>query len=181
MLNSKDNPPLARPEESPIDSFTGRWWVGHCKPRQEKALAWELARSGRCYFLPMYDKWLRSKGRRWRSRVVLFPGYLFLCGDEEARLAALATGRLVRTIEVADQARLAGELEGIRRMLHADQPVGPVTRFRPGTACRIIAGPLAGLEGFVDRLKGRDRFVLLVSMLGQGAAVEIDADQLEPA
>jgi transcription antitermination factor NusG len=44
----------------------------------------------------------------------------------------------------------------------------------------VRSGPLAGLEGRVDRRKNPTRFVIQVSILGQGAAVEIDAELLEP-
>jgi len=180
MLQSQENPPARFPAEDGIDQMRGRWWVAHCKPRQEKALAWELLRSDRSYFLPMYDKTLHSKGRTWHSQVVLFPGYLFLCGREDDRLAALQTNRLVRTIEVPDQGRLVRELLGIERLLRTGHPVGRVSRFTRGQPCRIVGGPLEGMEGLVERRKSRNRFVLMVGMLGQGAAVEIDADLLEP-
>ncbi len=180
MLTEKDNPPLQHPPEVPFAEFVGRWWVGHAKPRQEKALAWDLHRCDVSYFLPMYDKTVSSKGRRWKSRVVLFPGYIFFCGGEDQRIAALSTGRLVRMIEVPDQAQLVGELGGIARMLAADRLIGPVAGMKAGTPCRITAGPLEGMEGYVERQQGRHRFVLMVSMLGQGASVEVEADQVEP-
>ena len=179
MLKPTDNPPMHWPEGAGLENAIGRWWVAHCKPRQEKALAWDILRSGASYFLPMYDKTLASRGRRWTSRVVLFAGYLFFCGGEAERMTVVRSDRIVRLIDVADQSRFVRELAGIERMLAAKLPIGAVSRLVRGTVCRVTAGPLAGLEGVVERRKGRTRLVIMVDMLGQGAAVEMDADLLE--
>ncbi len=37
-----------------------------------------------------------------------------------------------------------------------------------------------GLEGQIERRKDHARFIVNVTILGQGASVEIDADWLEP-
>ncbi len=48
-----------------------------------------------------------------------------------------------------------------------------------GRRCRIKAGAFRGLEGIVVRRNKLTRIVLQVSILGQGAAMEIDGDLLE--
>jgi transcription antitermination factor NusG len=111
----------------------------------------------------------------------LFSGYVFLCGDEEMRLCALQTDRIAKIISVSDQEQLVAELEAVQRLLTSGLDVGPHAALRKGSACRICRGPLAGLEGRVERRRGRARFVVNVSILGQGAMVELDAECLEPA
>lgn len=180
MLKQSETPPTRSPSTVPLDQFVGRWWVAHVKPRQEKALASDLLHSGRSYFLPMYDKTLRSRGRQWKSQIVLFPGYLFLCGQEEDRLTALQGGRVVRTIEVPDQQQLVSELAGLCRMLGSDLLLGPAAKLKKGQRCRITSGPLTDLEGVVEQSRDHCRFVLMVSILGQGAAVEVDGNCVEP-
>ncbi|MBN1942451.1 MAG: antitermination protein NusG [Phycisphaerae bacterium] len=160
--------------------FQGRWWVAHTKPRQEKALAWDIFRSEGSYFLPMYEKIKRSRARRWTSVLPLFTGYVFLCGDERTRLRALETNRIANLIPVPDQAGLVAELTRIRQLLAGGLSIDPHPGLTRGAACRIRVGPLAGLEGQVERRKGLARFIVNVTILGQGAAVEIDADWLEP-
>jgi len=124
----------------------------------------------------------RSRSRRWKATLPLFPGYVFLCcGTEETRLAALKTNRIVRLIEVLDQKELISELSAIKRVLDAGLPVNPHKALRRGARCRIRSGPLEGVEGEVERRQGRDRFVVEVSILGQAASVEIDAELLESA
>ncbi len=169
------------PAELPIEEFDGRWWVAHTKPRQEKALAWEVFRAGGQYFLPMRQATKRSRRRSWKTVLPLFTGYIFLCGSEEDRLAALGTNRIANLIEVVDQSQLVEECSAIQRLLASGLAVGPYPGLSQGKKCRIRKGPLADLEGRVERLKGKDRFVVSVAILGQGAMVEIDADFLEPS
>lgn len=182
---SNASPPADRhgmvwPPGVELSEFAGRWWVFHVKPRQEKTLADELRRSDVPHFLPLYEAVRTSKGRKWKSVLPLFPGYIFFCGDETQRIEALKTNRIVRAIDVPDPPRLVEELSAIRRLLKQDMLVHPLKRFRPGDRCRIRSGPLVGLEGTVHREAGKARFVLVVSMLGQGAEIEMDADLLEP-
>ncbi len=169
------------PEGSQIERLIGRWWIAHTKPRQEKALARDIANSSGSYFLPMFEATRRSKGRSWKAVLPLFAGYVFICCDgEDQRLAALKTNRVVRLIEVADQELLVGELTGINRILEVGAAIDPYAALISGLPCRITAGPLEGVEGILCRPSRKNRFVVQVSILGQGASVEIDADLLEP-
>lgn len=163
-----------------MTEFQGLWWVAHTKPRQEKALARDTFRSGGRYFLPMYEVIKRSRKRRWTSVLPLFTGYVFLCCDEPGRLRALETNRIVKLIPVPDQAGLVVELTRIRKLLAGGMSINPYPRLTKGAFCRIRTGSLVGLEGQVERQKGQARFIVNVTILGQGAAVEIDADWLEP-
>ncbi len=179
-MTKVNNPPIRPDDDIPMGQFEGRWWVAHTKPRQEKTLAWDFFRSGRRYFAPMYKATRRSKGRAWQSVLPLFPGYVFLCGSEDDRLFALQTNRIANIIEVPEQAKLLEELSAIQLLLDSDLAVSSRSLLQKGTICRISSGPLCGLEGRIERHKGKARFVVNVSILGQAAMVEIDADLLEP-
>lgn len=175
-------PPQVWPANAQIEKRTGWWWVAHVKPRQEKTLARDILASRGAYFLPMYEAARRNGRRRWKSTLPLFPGYVFLCcAGENHRLTALKTNRIVRLIEVPDQKQLVDELSAIRRLLESHLAIDPYKSLRKGTRCRICSGLLQGVEGRVERRSGRSRFIVEVSILGQGASVEIDADLLEPS
>lgn len=161
------------------DSFAGRWWAVHTKSRQEKALAGDLGRLGVGCFLPLVRIRRRSTGRTVETQVPLFPGYLFICGSDEQRIAALRTQRIVRVLDVADQERLKEALRYIHRMVTSDQPVDLYPGIRPGRRCRIVSGPLRGIEGTVFRRRGVSRIYVAIDMLGQSAEAEIDAAALE--
>jgi transcriptional antiterminator RfaH len=179
-LKVSENPPLIWPEVESIHDFTGQWWVVHTKSRNEKALAHDLIRRKISYFLPMSWKVRRKSRRTIRSLLPLFGGYLFFCGQENDRIELLRTDRVANLIEVKDQQRLVRELQQIEQALKAGVPVTPHKYIREGQKCRVVAGPLLGLEGVVATTRGATRLVLQVDMLGQAASVEIDVDMIEP-
>lgn len=179
-MKISENPPLIWPQVESIRDFTGQWWVVHTKSRNEKALAHDLIRRKISYFLPMSWKVRRKSRRTIRSLLPLFGGYLFFCGQENDRIELLRTDRVANLIEVKDQQRLVRELQQIEQALKAGVPVTPHKYIREGQKCRVVAGPLLGLEGVVATTRGATRLVLQVDMLGQAASVEIDVDMIEP-
>ena len=179
MLKESENPPIIWPEGESIRNFTGLWWVAHTKSRNEKALAHDLIGKNINYFLPMnWRVWRRSR-RTLRSLLPLFTGYLFFCGEETERLELLRTNRVANIIEVSDQDLLLGELLQIEQALQAGAPLTPYKFLKAGQRCRVIAGPLLGLEGIVVTVKNITRLILQIDMLGQAASVEIDIDMVE--
>ena len=167
------------PEVESIRDFTGLWWVAHTRSRNEKALAQDLIRKDISYFLPMSWKVRRRKQRKIRSLLPLFSGYLFFCGNENQRIEILRTNRVANIIEVKDQERLLEELSQIEQALQAGTPLAPHKYIKAGQHCRVIAGPLADLEGIVIRTQKAARLVLQINMLGQAASLEVDLDMIE--
>jgi len=156
------------------------WWCLHSKPRQEKATARELRRAGIDYYLPQVAKESHTpQGRKIRSVVPLFPGYLFMRGDRNDRLVALRAHRLVGILEVADQEAIARDLRQIYTMLSSGMTVSHEPIVPVGANVRIATGPLAGLVGKVVRRGKRDQFVAVVRFLGRGAMVDLRDWQVE--
>jgi transcriptional antiterminator RfaH len=182
--------PLLPPEPAlfPDDLFTAptnadndaRWWALHTRPRAEKALARTLRAQGLPHFLPQYERRWRSRGRALCAYVPLFPGYLFLHGDGEARRRALVTNLVANCLPVADQARLWYDLVGVWRLMTSGAMLSPEDRLVPGTRVEIIGGPLVGLEGTVLRSGTRSRFYVSVTFLQRGVSAEVEAWMLSP-
>ncbi len=179
MLKESENPPIVWPEGQPISSFDGVWWVAHTKSRNEKALAWQLIQKEISYFLPMSWKVSRRTGRTVRSLMPVFPGYLFFCGTDQDRLEVLKTNRAAHILTVRNQMQLIQELLPIEKVLKAGQTVVPHEYLQVGQRCRVIAGPLMGVEGLIVQTPRKAKLVLQVQMLGQAASVEIDMDMVE--
>jgi transcriptional antiterminator RfaH len=158
-----------------------RWWALHTKPRTEKSLARHFLRRKLGFFLPLAKKHWRKKGRRLTSSVPLFPGYIFLLGDNQARLEALATHQVVKCLAVEDQARLYEDLARIHQLMLSGVPIVSESRLQPGSWVEITSGPLEGLQGKVLRRGKRWRFIVEVHFLQRGASVEIDAAMIQPA
>jgi len=159
---------------------TGSWWVLHTRPRAEKALARRLLALRKDFFLPLYQKRLRIRGRSLTSYVPLFPSYVFLRGDESARLEALRTNQIIRTLSVSDGEQLRADLARIYRLMECGAPVAPEDRLQAGTMVVLTSGPLAGLQGKIIRRNKHMRFVVEVDFIQRGASVEVEGWMLQP-
>lgn len=179
MLKVSENPPILWPQTESIRDFEGQWWVVHTRSRNEKALAQDLRSKDISYFLPMSWKVSRKSRRTTRSLLPLFNGYLFFCGKENERVELLKTNRVAHLIEVDNQQKLLDELVQVNQALQSGAPLTPHNYIKTGQRCRVIAGPLMGLEGIVVRSNNAVRLVLQIDILGQAASVEIDVDMIE--
>jgi len=139
-----------------------RWWVLHTRPRAEKTLARNLLKHQIAFFLP------------------LFPGYVFLLGDNQARIQSLTTNTVAQTLHVVNGEELHMDLARVYHLMSSGAPLAPEDRLLPGTPVEITAGPLAGLEGKIIRKGKRLKFIIEVHFLQRGASVEIDSWMIEP-
>lgn len=174
---------------SPVDLFSedsgetaeeSCWWVLHTRARAEKSLGRQLAQQFVPYFLPLYERRRRVQRRMVRTHIPLFPGYLFMHADDAGRQAALETNLIANCLEVEDQESMAHDLFRILKIIESGAQLSPEARLQPGMAARITKGPLAGMEGVVQRRKSAFRFVVAVKFMQQGAAVQVDDCMLEP-
>jgi transcription antitermination factor NusG len=170
------------PAAVPLAHDDRSWIVAYCKPRQEKALGWDLCRRNVSYFLPMVIRETSSGGRRRRNLYPLFPSYLFIAGSETDRLAALRTDRIVKLIEISatEQANFRREISCLETAIrNRPESVEMHPRLIPGTRVRIKAGPMKDVEGVVIHSHNKRKLLLGVSVLGVGATVEIHADLVD--
>ena len=181
MLKLVENPPMLPDGVDSLVDLKGNWWVAHTKSRFEKALAWELLACEIPFFLPMIERTALWGGRRRKVLSPLFPSYVFFCGDAEDRQRVFRTNRICETLPVLQRERFVSELDAIRRTLACKHQLTLYPFAAVGKHCRVAHGPMRGIEGIIVRQNGTIRVVLQVSILGQGAALEIDANMLEPA
>jgi transcription antitermination factor NusG len=180
MLTVAQNPPILLPQAVSLKELAGTWWLAHTKARCEKVFAFDLLHRDIGYFLPMRKKITFSGGRRRHVLQPLFASYVFFCGSGQDRHAALATNRLCQVIEVADQERLITELAAIEKVLAGGVHLDPWPQLAVGAQCRIKSGPMMGIEGVViEKNVTKAKILLSVSILGQGAVLEVDGDVVE--
>ncbi len=171
------------PTVGALDTSPGEWTVIYTKPRQEKALAWDLCRCEVPYFLPMVFRETSSGGRRRRNLYPMFKSYLFFAGGEQERLAVLKTNRLVHFIEIdpAEQSSFRREIGSLELALRtAPEKIELHPQLVTGKRVQIIGGPMKGTEGIILSTDNSTKLWVGVTMMGAGATVEIHADLVEP-
>lgn len=156
------------------------WSVVYTKSRQEKAVARELLKSDTPFYLPLIPKDQLIRGRRFRSFLPLFSGYLFQCGSIEQNFETQLSSRVSRVLPVPDPVRLCRDLSCVQRLIDADCPLSQERRLSPGDRVRVKHGSLQGLEGTIIRREKTTRLLIAVSYLQQGVSVQIDDFMVEP-
>lgn len=159
----------------------GHWWVLHTLPRQEKELARRLLKQQIGFYSPTIPRIHRSPAGRLRTtHTLLFPSYVFLHGDETARLAALSTRCVANCLEVVRQDAFLRELRQVQQVIEAGIDLTPEGQLAPGDPVRIKSGPMQGIIGTVIERRGQKRLLVEVNFIQQGASMEIQDLDLEP-
>ena len=181
-LKESDNPKICYPDNALTKNVTNEqlWYVAYTKPRQEKALAWNLMQRNVSYFLPLIKKKQPSVKRLRYTFAPLFTSYIFFKANDAERVEALKTNRIVQTIHVDNQALLIKEMDTIYRAI-SSRPVNEyISKIKAGQLVKIIAGPLMGLEGRLREHKNERYLIIEVESVNKTIRVEIESDRVEP-
>lgn len=158
------------------------WYALRTRSRHEKVTSLYLERRGFEVFLPLVDKIRQWQDRRVHVQFPLFPGYSFIrCAVEHHRQVKMAVG-VVELIGIAGRPIPVPleEVEAVRRLVTSILPVDPHPTLEPGKAVEVIRGPLAGLRGILIRKGPRMRLLVSITLLSQGASVDIAASDVVP-
>lgn len=173
--------PIAQTRELPQAYYEVRWYAACTNANHEKRIADQLRVRGVENFLPVYQSRRKWKDRRVILELPLFPGYVFI---------HIALSEKLRVLQVPGVARFVGfdgtpaalpdkEMEGLRSGLENGIHAVPHPGLRLGQRVRIQAGPMAGLEGILQRHKGRARLVVSLDLIQRSMALEIDSGDVE--
>jgi len=160
--------------------YCPRWYAVFTMPRHEKRVVGICGERQVESFLPLYQV-----RHRWKNRstvtldLPLFPNYFFVRIDPEERLQVLklpgvlsivSSGR--QLLPIADEyiTALRGGLQRYR--------IEPHPNVEAGDRVCITTGPMAGMEGIVDRQKNDLRIILRLEMIGRSVAVEVAANEI---
>lgn len=157
-----------------------RWWGVYTKSRQEKSLARQLLSMSVPFYLPLVPRVSLMRGRRVKSMIPVFGSYLFLYGDEEERVKALTTERIVQFLPVPNADEMTRELRHLSHLIDAKVPLTVEARLSPGQRVRVKGGALMGLEGEIISRRGEERLLVGVKFLQQGVSVLIQDYLVEP-
>ncbi len=156
------------------------WYVAHTRARCEKKVAEASRRLGAETTLPVFRSVKKYRGKTLVFEKPLFPGYVFLRMPVSLRLPVQQNDQVANLLNVPDQDEFKEQLEGILLALDSDYEIRLLPALTPGTQVRIKSGPLRGLEAYVENRRGLVEVQLRLEFIGQGAAVRMDADMLEP-
>jgi transcriptional antiterminator NusG len=158
------------------------WFAVRVRSNYEQVTALHLSNRGYEQFAPSYEVERKWSDRKKRVNQFLFPGYVFSRFDVEHRLPVLTAPGVVGLVgcgkvpsSIPDH-----EIENIRSMVQSGLLVTPWPFIQVGQQVLIEYGPLAGVEGILQQVKGKFRLVVSICLLQRSVSTEVDRNWVRP-
>lgn len=147
------------------------------KPRNEKKVFEQILGKGIESYLPLMETIRYWSDRKKKMQVPLFPGYVFVHGDENERLAAI-TNTYGALKYVMFQKRFAvvtdDEITNIMISMNAPERVKiEDTKIMVGDLVEITYGIFKGLKGFITQIRGNYKLTVSISELNTTLSVQL--------
>lgn len=163
-----------------------RWFLVRAKPSSETTAQLNLERQGYRVYYPRLLRPTLYRGR-WIERIVaLFPRYLFIQLDagRQSLAPVRSTAGVANIVSFGLERAIVQDAVVDGLIQRADPETGlhhlKHTAFESGAKVRILSGALSGLEGIFEREAGKDRVVVLFSLLGGTVSVHVPASSVGP-
>lgn len=169
-----------------IESTPGKLWTPvHVRARCEKIVASYCDGVAIARYLPLRRRAARYQRRTVETRLPMFPGYLFLhleYGDVETLLRCNRIAHILR-MTAQRESVLIGEMQALQILEAAGEDLELVVapELVVGTPVEIVAGPLRGMAGIVEKRDKTARVTVNVEMLGQSVSAELDVGEIAVA
>jgi transcriptional antiterminator NusG len=187
--------PAAPGSEAP--AAEKRWYIVHTySGHEQKARQALLERAKALGHETLFDEILIPeeqvvevvKGEKRTSKRKFFPGYILVrmvLNDETwhivrgtARITGFVGGASNRPTPISDDevSRMTQQIK------EGAQKPKPRIRFEEGENVRVVSGPFANFQGFVDEVRpDKEKVRVMVQVFGRATPVELDYTQLEKA
>jgi transcription antitermination factor NusG len=158
------------------------WHAVYTVPQHEKSVVKHLDLREIESFLPVYET-VRVWKNRQRMKLILplFPTYLFVHINSRERAKVLQSPGVLQIVGNSRECVPLPDSEV--EFLRSDfcrQRIEPYRDLVIGEKVRIKSGVMQGLRGTLVRKSNSLRFVLTLELINQHAAIQVDAEDLEP-
>lgn len=160
-----------------------RWYAIRTKSRHEKRVRNHLAGQGLDPVLPLVRRLNQWKDRKKEIDTPLFPGYCFARFAWKDHLSVLKAPGVVQIIGGSGRPEPIPdhEIEAVQKLTTTTTlSYEPFPYLQEGSRVMINRGPLQGVEGVLFRKEGQHRVVIMIHLIQQAAAVEMDLSDLAP-
>jgi len=158
------------------------WYAVYTVPQHEKSALKQLQIREIESFLPTYET-VRVWKNRQRMKLILplFPTYLFVHINSRERAKVLQSPGVLQIVGNSREGVPLPDSE--IKFLSSDfckQRIEQYHDFVVGEKVRIKSGVMQGLMGTLVRKNNSLRFVLTLELINQHAAIQVNAEDLEP-
>jgi len=159
------------------------WHAVYVKSRAEKKAQIELQIQEIETFLPLQRKLRQWSDRKKWVEMPLISGYLFVRASRKEYDQILQSNNVVSYVRFEGKAAIIPDyqIEYLKLMLKQDSSEVEITRekLKPGQMIEVVAGPLIGLKGKLQKIKGKSKVAIEIEQLGYSALVEILTEDIK--
>ena len=158
------------------------WHAVYVKSRAEKKAQTELQLQEIETFLPLQKKLRQWSDRKKWVETPLISGYLFVQASRKEYDLILQSNYVVSYVRFEGKAAIIpdAQIEYLKLMLKQDSSEVEITRekLKPGQMIEVVAGPLIGLKGKLQKTKGKNKVAIELEQLGCSALIEIQIEDI---
>ena len=158
------------------------WFALRVRSNYEQVASLHLRSRGYQEFSPSYKVERQWSDRKKMTDQPLFPGYVFCRLNPNDRLPVLTVPGVMGMVGFGDGPMSIPEEEvgRVRSMLNSGLVVMPWPFLKVGETVLIERGPLSGVEGILQEVKGKCRIVVSINLLQRSVSSEIDRAWVRP-
>lgn len=158
------------------------WHAVYVKSRAEKKAQLDLQGQGIETYLPLQRKLRQWSDRKKWVELPVMAGYLFVKVCRKEYDLVLQSNNVVSYVRFEGKAAIVpdAQIEYLKLMLSQDVTEVEITRekLKPGQMVEVISGPMIGLKGKLQKMKGKSKVAIELEQLGYSALIEIEAKDI---
>jgi transcription antitermination factor NusG len=166
-----------------IHPVTPRWFAAYTRSRAEKMVARELQKQGIEHYLPLQKTIRQWSDRKKKVEEPLIRSYIFVRITAKEYLPVLQTAGVVNLVTFSGQpvAVPDWQIENLKILMGTAVPVAQEDHdLIAGEEVRISRGPLEGLRGVIQQVKGHHKLVISIHALHYHLTIDINPVFVEP-
>lgn len=160
-----------------------KWYVIQTKPKNEKKVFLQICQKEIEVFLPLIESVRYWSDRKKKLQIPLFPGYVFVYGDEEERIRAISgTYGALRYIMFQKKPAVVSEqeIQNIKISLRAPERIKiEEVNISEGDLVEIVGGLFKGLTGFITQIRGSYKVVVSIRELGASFSIQLNNSDIK--
>ena len=158
-----------------------KWIAVYTKSRHEQIVINELSKKDIESFCPMFKERRQWSDRKKWVHFPLFRSYVFARIQLKENIFVLQTIGVNKIVKFQNKISIIPDqvINDIKNIVDGGYKIQQVDYFIKGDEVSVVSGPLKGINGIIQDLKGDSRLIMKVEAIRQAFSIEISSEQLK--
>ena len=158
-----------------------KWIAIYTKSRHEQIVVNDLSKKDIESFCPMFKERRQWSDRKKWVHFPLFRSYVFARIHLKENIFVLQTIGVNKIVKFQNKISIIPDqvINDIKNIVDGGYKIQQVDYFIKGDEVSVVSGPLKGVNGIIQDLKGDSRLIMKVEAIRQAFSIEISSEQLK--